>query len=173
MPRDFDPEVEADRQRRESAPTPPAIEELQHNDPRLRRLAALYDHKPEPVVETWPCRTGCGARIDMTATAIATAREWNLKLQDQGAPALTKRDVMLCSDCRKLDAQRAVAESIARAQSIAALSNELRRGVLPWREAAIADELRGLGVERPEQLIKQITDEKRNAAPTGARSKSL
>jgi len=106
MPREFshDPEVEADRRRRESAPTPPSIEQLERPDPRL---VALYSSSPGAIVETWPCRT-CGADVEMTATAIATAREriaaFNRQLAVRREPLIDADEVMVCGACRELEA---------------------------------------------------------------------
>lgn len=108
MHRDFkpDPEVEADRRRRESAPTPPSIDELQHNDPRLAVLSALYDRKPEPIAEQWPCRI-CGAEVAMTPSAIAAADErvvaFNRRLAQRREPPIVPSEVMVCGACRGVD----------------------------------------------------------------------
>lgn len=131
-----------------------------------------YGWLPEEPAEHWPCR-GCGKPVGMTPSAIETAKICNRKLRALGDRPFGKHELAVCEPCRAEERKAERERDRHRAQSIAALSNELRRGVLPWREAAIADELRGLGVERPEQLIRQIANEKRNAAPTGARSKSL
>lgn len=165
MTRDFatDPEVAADLARQAAS----------LRDPTRTKGDGVYDWRPPAILESWPCRGGCGEMVGMTAEAIDAAKVCNRRLAALGEKLLSKRELAVCEPCRAEERKAERDRDRARAQSIAALSNELRRGVLPWREAAIADELRGLGVERPEQLIKQITDEKRNAAPTGARSKSL
>lgn len=157
-----DPEIAADLIRQARS----------ERDKRRTRGEGIYDRVPEPVVETWPCRTGCGARVDMTASAIEQVALANRALVSRGDQPLTKREVMLCGACRAVEHARGVERDRDRAASIAALTRELRRGVFPWREAAIADELRGLGVEKPEELIKQIAIENRTA-PTGARRTSL
>jgi hypothetical protein len=132
-----------------------------------------YGWLPEQPDEYWPCR-GCGRPVGMTASAIETAKVCNRKLVAEGQKPFRKHELAVCEPCRALERKAERERDQARAQSIAALCGELRRGVLPWREAAIADELRGLGVERPEQLIKQIANETKQAAPTtGARRKSL
>jgi hypothetical protein len=101
--RDYDPEIEADRRRRESAPTAPAIDELQHNDPQLRRLLALYDRKPEPIAAHWPCRI-CRAPVAMTAGAIATVRDrmnaYNRVLSTRRERPITSDEIMICRSCR-------------------------------------------------------------------------
>lgn len=162
MTRDFatDPEIAADLERQARS---------------LRdatRKGADYDRKPEPVVETWPCRTGCGARIDMTASAIAIVADANRKLVERKDRPLSKREVMLCIDCRALEAKAATERDLQRAHAITALTRELRHGVLPWREAAIADELRGLGADVG-QILRDAANDRATAAPTGARRKSL
>ena len=137
------------------------------------RKGADYDRKPEPVVETWPCRTNCGARVDMTATAIARVADSNRLLVGRGEKPLSKREVMLCPDCRASEAAAATERDRQRSHAIATLTRELRHGVLPWRESAIADELRRLGVDARE-LIRRINAERAtNTGATSARRNSL
>jgi len=162
---------------RDFATDPEVAADLARQAASLRdstRKGADYDRKPEPVVETWPCRTGCGARIDMTATAIALVADANRKLVARGDKPLAKREVMLCADCRASWGAAATEKDRQRHQAIAALTRELRHGVLPWREEAIADELRGLGADVG-QILREAAqaNETKSKAQTSARSKSL
>ena len=173
MPRDYplDPEVEADRRKRESAPPEVAIDDTAYSEPRLRRLEALYGWRPPEIIEHWPCR-GCSTAVGMTAQAIDAAKIFNRTLAARGEKPLTKRELAVCDGCRanELEAERARAG--ARHQAIAALTRELRHGVLPWRESAIADELRGLGADA-DQILREAAQANENTAPTRGRSKSL
>lgn len=171
MTRDFapDPEVEADRRRRDSAPDPAPIDDMQPDDPRMRRLNAMYDWRPPAILDNWACR-GCSTPVGMTAEAIDAARTCNRKLIAAGEKPFTRRELAVCEDCRAKERIVERKRDQDRTASIAALMREVRRGVHPWRRTAIADELRGLGIQNPSELIR----ENETMAPTnGARRKSL
>lgn len=73
--------------------------------PEIRRL---YDGKPEPIVEEWPCRTGCGETIGMTKGAIAAARESVRTLGIKPPPQ--RHEIMLCATCRERTVARGPAQ---------------------------------------------------------------
>jgi hypothetical protein len=131
-----------------------------------------YGWLPEKPIEHWPCR-GCSKPVGMTPSAIDAAKTCNHKLVASGQKPLAKRELAVCERCRAEERRAEQARDQQRAQAIAALTRELRHGALPWRVDAIADELRGLGVERPAELIKQIANERQASAPTSARRSSL
>ncbi len=171
MTRDFapDPEVEADRRRRESAPDAAPIDDMAPDDPRSVRLAALYGWKPPAIVENWACR-GCGEPVGMPQEAVDAAKTINRKLIAAGDKPFTRRELACCDPCRAKERVAERAKERADSESISALMREVRRGVHPWRRTAIADELRGLGITNSEQLIRE---NETMQAPSGARSKSL
>jgi len=130
MPRDFpiDPEVEADRRRRESAPIPVAIDDTAHDDPRLRRLEALYGWRPPEVVESWPCR-GCSTPVGMTGPAIDAAKACNRILAARGEKLLSKRELAVCEPCRAneiADELRGLGADVEQILREAAQANETR-----------------------------------------------
>lgn len=95
---EHDPEVSADLARREAS----------ERDARRRRQ--LLRERPDPVVESWPCRTGCGAMIGQTPTGIAAWEENNALLISAGMRPMTKLEVMWCPSCRAAEERRLAAE---------------------------------------------------------------
>lgn len=164
MTRDYplDPEVAADL----------ALRDRTERDTTRTRGDGTYDWRPPAILESWPCR-GCGELVGMPAEAIDAARTCNRKLVAAGDKPLSKRELAVCEPCRARERIAERERDQRRAEIVAALTRELRRGVLPWREAAITDELREMGVDGA-ALIKRLANETKQAAPTtGARRKSL
>jgi hypothetical protein len=164
MTRDFatDPEIAADLLRQAAS----------LRDATRTKGADVYDWHPPAILESWPCR-GCSTPVGMTAEAIDAARVCNRKLAARGDKLLSKRELAVCDRCR---ADERIAErerDQARHQAIAALTRELRHGVLPWREEAIADELRGLGADAGQILREAAQANETKSKATSARSKSL
>jgi hypothetical protein len=99
--REHDPEVSADIARREAS---------ERDVSRRRQLAREL---PDPIVEHWPCRTGCGAMVGQTAAGIEAWREANEKLTGWRMKPLTKAEVMWCPACKAKDEQRMTEERAA------------------------------------------------------------
>lgn len=166
MTRDFatDPEVAADLSFRARS---------ERDAARTRGESAMdhgYEWLPEQAVEHWPCR-GCGSPVGMTPSAIETAKICNRRLIAEGQKPFTKRELTACDPCRAKERRAEQERDRQRAQSVAALTRELRHGVHPWRADAIADELRGLGANAGE-ILREVANETKHA-PSGARRKSL
>jgi hypothetical protein len=105
-----DPEVEADRRRRAFAPREHSIDADPSTNAADPKLVKLYARKPEPIIEQWPCRGGCGATINVTATMIEHVREANRALKQRGIAPITKREVFPCPACRRREEQQIAAE---------------------------------------------------------------
>ena len=128
------------------------------------------DDLPETPVEHWPCR-GCDQPVGITQSALEIAEICNQRLVAAGLEPFTRRELACCDPCRAEERAAERAKERASSESIAALMREVRRRVHPWRRTAIADELRGLGISNPEQLIRE--NETMQAPTSGARRKSL
>jgi hypothetical protein len=87
---------------------PEGLDRGQDPDGLAPGIRKLYDAPREPVVEQWPCRTGCGATIGMTASAIAAARSSVRTLGIKPPP--TRNEIMLCGTCREREVSRAPAQ---------------------------------------------------------------
>jgi hypothetical protein len=101
MTSELDPEVADDLARRSAS----------ERDTGRRRQ--LVRELPEPVVEHWPCRTGCGAMVGQTAYGIAAWNEANEKLVAWRQKPLTKLEVMWCPACKARDEKRLADERAA------------------------------------------------------------
>lgn len=112
-----DPEVRADlalrdRTARERANRrgPAGLDVGQDPDGLSPALARLYDSVPDPDVESWPCRGGCGRKVGVPQVAIERLAEANRMLVRRGEKPIGKHEVMWCPACRRRDDERAPAQ---------------------------------------------------------------
>lgn len=63
-------------------------------------LARLYDSAPDPDVENWPCRGGCGRSVGVTQAGVEKLAEANRLLARRGEKPIGKHEVMWCPACR-------------------------------------------------------------------------
>lgn len=63
-------------------------------------LARLYDGAPDPDVESWPCRGGCGRMVGVPQVAIDRLAEANRMLARRGEKPIARHEVMWCPSCR-------------------------------------------------------------------------
>lgn len=105
-----DPEVLADLQLRERTARerhdrrgPDGLDVGQDPDGLSPALAALYDGAPDPDVEHWPCRGGCGRMVGVTQVAVERLAMSNQLLATKRERPIAKHEVMWCPDCKRLD----------------------------------------------------------------------
>jgi len=90
--RELDPEVADDLARRSAS----------ERDPERARGPVTWSQraKPDPVVEHWPCRGGCGVMIGVDAGDVANLEAANRQLRARGEKPIDKAEVMRCPACR-------------------------------------------------------------------------
>ncbi|HKP08298.1 MAG TPA: hypothetical protein VJU58_13680 [Microbacterium sp.] len=108
--RPLDPEILADlrlrdRTARERADRrgPDGLDVGQDPDGLSPALAALYDSRPDPEVESWPCRGRCGRMVGVTRVAIERLAKSNRMLASKRERPIGKHEVMWCPDCKRAD----------------------------------------------------------------------
>lgn len=69
-------------------------------------LARLYDSPPDPIVESWPCRGGCGQNVGVTQVGLDRLAEANAMLARRGEKPIGRHEVMWCPNCRPGTAER-------------------------------------------------------------------
>jgi hypothetical protein len=105
-----DPEVHADLRLRDQTARERAdrrgVEGLvdgQDPDGLSPRLAALYSSAPDPIVEHWPCRGGCGTLVGVTKVGIDEFDAMNRRLRSMRQEPMAKHKVMWCPACKRRD----------------------------------------------------------------------
>ncbi len=109
-----DPEILADlrlrdRTARERADRrgPYGLDVGQDPDGLSPAIAALYASAPDPDVEHWPCRKGCGRMVGVTSAGIEAFESCNRKLKAMRQDPIGKHQVMWCPDCKRVDDEMA------------------------------------------------------------------
>jgi len=55
------------------------------------------------IVESWPCRKGCGAMVGVTSAALFALETNNRRLSMMRQPPIGKHQVMWCPECKSAD----------------------------------------------------------------------
>lgn len=113
--RDTDPEVLADLRLRERTARerkdrrgPDGLDVGQDPDGLSPAIAALYEISPDPDVEHWPCRGGCGRMVGVPQAGVDGLAQSNRQLAARRDRPIGKHEVMWCPDCkRREDEERA------------------------------------------------------------------
>lgn len=111
---------------------------------------------PEPTVEHWRCRAGCGELVGVGRTAIEHWREMSALLAARGERPLDTGAIVWCRPCEER-LRAAANERKARARNeVTRLVNVLRASMDPTREQVVIARLRELGHPDIEGLVRQL-----------------
>lgn len=91
MSHEIDPEVLADLQLRSYS---------QHDRTRTRG-AGVYNWQPPAFVDSWPCRSGCGAMIQVTEEALHALDVHNRELHHQREAPIDTAGIVFCDACMR------------------------------------------------------------------------
>lgn len=155
--RDIDPEVLRDLQLRSRT-----SQDRGDGDPTLTRWS------PPPAIETWSCRGGCGARIEITREGIDARDAMNAELRRRGEQPVQDDEIAWCPRCKaRHDRERAQVTARSRTE-VSRLTAELRTLVdNDLRERPILARLRQLG-EDADRILADVRAQRRAAATNKA-----
>lgn len=152
---DEDPEVVADIRLRAAT---------EHDGTRTRPSKLAWS--PPAIVDRWPCKTGCGAMVDVPIDAVHALEVFNAQLKRQRERPIAPSQIMVCAKCKVVLLEQEAEEKRTRtervAHHVAALSAS--HGP-PTEERGILEQLKRWGHPDPEGLAKAIAD--RRAAERG------
>ena len=151
-----DPEVLADLRLRASS---------MHDRTRARPTKSAWS--PPAIVDRWPCKTGCGAMVDVPIDAVQALDVFNAQLKRQREKPIAPSQVMVCDKCKATLLEQEAEEKRTRAERVsfhvAALGAS--KGI-PTEEHGILEQLKRWGHPDPEGLAKAIAE--RRAAERGS-----
>lgn len=147
-----DPEVLADLQLRASS---------MHDYTRTRPTKIGWT--PPAIVDRWPCKTGCGAMVDVPIDAVQALEVFNAQLKRQRDRPIAPSQVMVCAPCKAKELELEAEEKRTRTERVAhhVAALNASKGI-PTEERGILEQLKRWGHPDPDGLAKAIAERRAN-----------
>lgn len=114
---------------------------------------------PPAIVDRWPCKTGCGAMVDVPIDAVQALDVFNAQLKRQRERPIAPSQVMVCEKCKVTLLEQEAEEKRTRTERVAHHVAALNASHgMPTEEKGILEQLKRWGHPDPEGLAKAIAD---------------